>query len=46
MDEHKIKLIRQIRDELVDKKMDDDWNLLREDVEKEVYRLQNRLKYF
>lgn len=46
MDERKIKKIRQKRDDLIDRKMDEDWSLLREDVEKEVYRLQWKLKYF
>jgi hypothetical protein len=42
----KIKIIQQKRDELIDRKMDDDWNMLREEAEKEVNKLRKQLKYF
>lgn len=42
----KAKLIKEVSDDLVDLKMDEDWNLLWEDVEKNVFKLRNDLKYF
>jgi hypothetical protein len=44
--DYKTKKIAEVRNDLIDKKMDEDWNLLREEVEMNVDKLQKDLKYF
>lgn len=42
----KEKKIAEVRNDLIDRKMDMDWDLLREDVEIHVDKLQRELMYF
>jgi uncharacterized protein with HEPN domain len=44
--DYKTKKIAEVRNDLIDKKMDEDWSLLWEDVEMNVDKLQRDLKYF
>ena len=46
LNEYQKKRISQVRDELINDKMDEDWNLLREDAEKMVDTLRKSLKTF
>ena len=43
---YKEKKIAEVRSDLIDKKMDENWDLLWEDVEVNVDKLQKDLKYF
>ena len=44
--DYKTKKIAEVRSDLIDKKMDENRDLLREDVEVYVDKLQKDLKYF
>jgi len=44
--DYKRKKIAEVRNDLIDRKMDEDWSLLWEDVEINVDKLQNDLRYF
>ena len=46
LNEYQKKRIAQVRDELINNKMDEDLNLLREDAEKMVDTLRKSLKTF